>query len=255
MRLPRPLTALLLALLLALGCSMAGAAEVQVAVATNFLVPMQKIAAAFARDTGHTAVLAFGSTGRFYAQVRNGAPFEVLLSADDETPLRLEQDGRTVPGTRATYAVGRLVLWSAAPGVVDAQGAVLRRPGDSRIAIADPRLAPYGGAALQTLQALGLAQALAPRLVQGESIAQAHQFVATGNAAMGFVALSQVMVDGRIGRGSHWLVPAQLHAPLRQDAVLLAPGRANPAARALLDYLRTDAARAVIRAHGYELPS
>jgi molybdate transport system substrate-binding protein len=247
----RALIALLLPLALA---GAARAAEVQVAVAANFMVPMQKIAAAFERETGHKAVLSFGSTGRIYAQVRNGAPFEVFLSADHETPLRLEQEGRTVPGTRATYAVGRLVLWSAMPGVVDDQGAVLRRPRDGKIAIADPRLAPYGAAAAQAMHELGLAKALQPRLVQGDSIAQAHQFVATGNAPMGFVALSQVMADGRIGRGSAWIVPAQLHEPIRQDAVLLAAGRDNPAARALLAYLRSDAARVVIRAHGYELP-
>jgi molybdate transport system substrate-binding protein len=247
----RALIALLLPLALA---GAARAAEVQVAVAANFMVPMQKIAAAFERETGHKAVLSFGSTGRIYAQVRNGAPFDVLVSADDETPLRLEQEGRTVPGTRFTYAVGRLVLWSAMPGVVDDQGAVLRRPGDSKIAIADPRLAPYGAAAAQAMHELGLAKALQPRLVQGDSIAQAHQFVATGNAPMGFVALSQVMADGRIARGSAWIVPAQLHEPLRQDAVLLAAGRDNPAARALLAWLRSDAARVIIRAHGYELP-
>lgn len=247
----RALIALLLPLALA---GAARAAEVQVAVAANFMVPMQKIAAAFERETGHKAVLSFGSTGRIYAQVRNGAPFDVLVSADDETPLRLEQEGRTVPGTRFTYAVGRLVLWSAMPGVVDDQGAVLRRPGDGKIAIADPRLAPYGAAAAQAMHELGLAKALQPRLVQGDSIAQAHQFVATGNAPMGFVALSQVMADGRIARGSAWIVPAQLHEPLRQDAVLLAAGRDNPAARALLTWLRSDAARVIIRAHGYELP-
>ena len=232
---------------------LAGAAEVSVAVAANFTAPMQKIASAFEQATGHRAVLAFGSTGRFYAQVKNGAPFQVLLAADDETPLRLEKEGLAVAGTRFTYATGRLVLWSAAPGVVDARGDVLRKGGDGKIAIADPRLAPYGAAALQTLQHLGLAQALAPRLVQGESIGQAHQFVATGNAAMGFVALSQVMDNGRIAKGSAWIVPPTLHAPIRQDAVLLNAGKDNAAAQALLAYLRSDAARAIVRAHGYEL--
>ena len=232
---------------------LAGAAEVSVAVAANFTAPMQKIASAFEQATGHRVVLAFGSTGRFYAQVKNGAPFHVLLAADDETPARLDREGLAVAGTRFTYATGRLVLWSAAAGVVDARGDVLRKGGDGKIAIADPRLAPYGAAALQTLQHLGLAQALAPRLVQGESIGQAHQFVATGNAAMGFVALSQVMDNGRIAKGSAWIVPATLHAPIRQDAVLLNAGKDNAAAQALLAYLRSDAARAIVRAHGYEL--
>jgi molybdate transport system substrate-binding protein len=231
----------------------AAAAEVQVAVAANFTAPMQKIAAAFERDTGHKAVLAFGSTGRFYAQVKNGAPFEVLLAADDETPAKLEQEGLTVPGSRFTYANGRLVLWSATPGVVDAQGEVLREPGNGKVAIADPKLAPYGAAAVEAMTRLGVADQLKPRLVQAENIAQAFQFVSTGNAPIGFVALSQVMADGQLTRGSAWVVPQHLHARIRQDAVLLARGKDNAAARALLAYLRGDAARAIIRAHGYEL--
>ncbi len=245
---PRPVLALLIACASAAAC----AAEVSVAVAANFTAPMQKIAAAFERDTGHKALLAFGSTGRFYAQVRNGAPFHVLLSADDETPARLEQEGVAVAGSRFTYATGRLVLWSATPGLVAPQGAVLRAPGTGRVAVADPKLAPYGAAAVEAMRKLGVESSLRPRLVQGESIAQAYQFVATGNAAMGFVALSQVMADGRIDKGSSWVVPAALHSPIRQDAVLLRPGRDSPAAAALLAYLRTEAARAIIRAHGYE---
>jgi molybdate transport system substrate-binding protein len=235
---------------LALG---AQAAEVSVAVASNVTVPMQKIAAAFERETGHKALLAFGSTGRLYAQVKNGAPFQVLVAADDETPARMEQEGLAVRGTRFTYAIGRLVLWSASPGVVDPQGEVLRKVGGARLAIADPKLAPYGRAALETLHKLGLTSAVQARLVQGENIAQAYQFVASGNAPLGFVALSQVMVDGRMAHGSAWVVPSSLHAPIRQDAVLLATGKDQPAAAALLAYLRGDAARAVLRAHGYEL--
>ena len=238
--------------LLALCGATAHAADVSVAVASNFTVPMQEIAAAFERDTGHRAVLASGSTGRFYAQVKNGAPFQVLLAADEATPARLEHEGAAVTGTRFTYATGRLVLWSATPGVVDDRGEVLRRPGGGRIAIADPKLAPYGSAALQALRNLGVADTLAPRLVQGENIGQAYQFASTGNAQLGFVALSQVMVDGRISRGSWWIVPADLHAPIRQDAVLLTPGKDAPAARAFLAYLRGDTARAIVRAHGYE---
>lgn len=246
----RRFAAAALALCLAAG---ARAAEVGVAVAANFTAPMQEIAAAFERDTGHKAVPAFGSTGRFYAQLKHGAPYQVLLAADGETPARLEQEGLAVPGSRFTYATGRLVLWSATPGVVDSQGEVLRRAGDGKIAIADPKLAPYGAAALQAMTRLGVLEALRPRLVQGESIAQAWQFVSTGNAPMGFVALSQVMAGGRIARGSAWVVPARLHDPIRQDAVLLAAGQGNPAAAALLAYLRGDTARAIIRAHGYGL--
>lgn len=240
------------ALLLLAGFMPARAGQVSVAVAANFGAPMQKIAQAFEQDTGHKAILAFGSTGNFYAQIRNGAPFQVLLAADDETPLRLERDGATVAGTRFTYATGRLVLWSQQPGLVDAKGEVLRSGSFRRIAIADPKLAPYGAAAMQTLEKLGVLAALRPRIVQGGNIAQAYQFVATGNAQLGFVALSQVMSDGRIAQGSAWIVPADLHAPIRQDAVLLASGRENPAASALLAYLRGEKARAVIRSYGYE---
>ncbi|MEZ0308359.1 MAG: molybdate ABC transporter substrate-binding protein [Ramlibacter sp.] len=239
-----------------MGCALLGqgahAAELQVAVAANFTAPMQKIATAFEAETGHKLLLSFGSTGKFYAQVRNGAPFQVLLAADDETPARLEKEGLAAGGTRFTYATGRLALWSAQPGVVDDKGDVLRRPGAGRIALADPKLAPYGAAAVEALTKLGLLQALQPRFVQGENIAQAYQFVVTGNAPLGFVALSQVMVDGKIARGSGWVVPSSLHTPIRQDAVVLAGGKDNAAAAALVAFLRSDKARAIIRAYGYE---
>jgi molybdate transport system substrate-binding protein len=231
----------------------AHAGEVQVAVAANFTAPMQQIASAFARDTGHKAVLAFGATGRFYAQVKNGAPFEVLLAADDETPARLEKDGLTVPGSRFTYATGRLVLWSAREGFVDAQGKVLQGAGFSHLAIANPKTAPYGAAAVEVLHKLDLYARLQPKIVQGESIAQAYQFASTGNAELGFVALSQVAHDGKFTSGSGWIVPAAMHSPIRQDAVILARGSANPAARALADYLKSDKAKTVIRSFGYEL--
>ena len=244
---------LLLALAACIACAGgARAAEVQVAVAANFSAPMRKIAAAFAADTGHKAVLSFGATGMFYAQIRNGAPFQLLLAADDETPARLEKEGLALAGSRFTYATGRLVLWSAQPGVVDDKGAVLRKPGAGRIAVANPKLAPYGAAAIEALTGLGLLQALQSRLVQGENIGQAYQFAATGNAPLGFVALSQVMVDGRIAKGSAWVVPASLHQPIRQDAVLLATGKDNPAAGALAAYLRGEQARAIIHSYGYE---
>ncbi len=229
------------------------AGEVQVAVAANFAAPMQRIAAAFERDTGHQARLAFGGTGKFYAQIKHGAPFQVFLAADAETPARLEREGLARPGSRFTYAVGRLVLWSARPGFVDGQGAVLKRGGFDRLALANPKLAPYGAAAVQVLQRLDQLAALQARFVQGENVGQAYQFVATGSAELGFVALSQVAKDGVVASGSGWLVPASLHAPIRQDAVLLARGRGNPAAAALMQYLRGDAAKAIIRAFGYDL--
>jgi molybdate transport system substrate-binding protein len=228
------------------------AAEVRVAVAANFAAAMQQIAAAFEQDTGHQAVLAPGSTGRFYAQVKNGAPFDVLLAADDETPARLEKEGFALAGTRFTYAIGRLVLWSASAGVVDGRGEVLRSGSFTRLAIADPKLAPYGAAAVQAMERLGVAARLRTRLVQGESIAQAHQFVATGNAQLGFVALSQVTSAERLTGGSAWLVPRELHDPIRQDAVLLNRARGNAAASALAQYLRGERALAILRAHGYE---
>lgn len=240
--------------LLLLLCAFGGAraAEVQVAVAANFAAPMQKIAAAFARETGHKALLAIGSTGRFYAQVKSGAPFQVLLAADEETPARLAAEGLAVGASRFTYATGRLVLWSAQAGLVDPEGQVLRAGGFERLAIADPRLAPYGAAAMEVITRMELPRGVIGRIVQGESVAQAFQFVVTGNAQLGFVALSQVMADGRMAKGSAWVVPATMHKPIRQDAILLNQGQGNAAAAALLQFLRGDAARALLRAHGYE---
>ena len=255
-RVMAPLMALVVALSLVLGrVGAAQAAPLQVAVAANFAVPAQKIARGFERETGQRLSIALGSTGKFYAQIRHGAPFAVLLAADSETPQRLVREGLALADSRLTYAVGQLVLWSAQPGLVDAQGEVLARMArgqlTGKLALADPRLAPYGAAAQQTLQQLGLAEALQPHVVLGENIAQAHQFVKSGNALLGLVALSQVMEEGRIASGSAWRVPAGLHAPIRQDAVLLKAGSSEPAARAFLQYLRSDAARAVIAAHGY----
>lgn len=226
------------------------AAEVQVAVAANFTAPMQKIAPLFEADTGHKARLAFGSTGRFYAQIRNGAPFDVLLAADDETPSRLEREGQG--GGRFTYAIGKLVLWSKQPTLVDDKGDVLRSGRFDKLALADPRLAPYGAAAIETMTKLGVIDALRPKFVQGENIAQTWQFVATENAQLGFVALSQVWADGKLKEGSAWLVPATLYTPIRQDAILLNRGRDKAAATALLQYLRGDKARAIIQSYGYE---
>jgi molybdate transport system substrate-binding protein len=244
--------------LIGMACSLlwgafAQAADVSVAVAANFAAPMQKIAAAFEQATGHKAQLALGSTGKFYAQIRNGAPFDVFLSADDETPARLEAEGAVVAGSRFTYATGRLALWSKMPGYVDDKGAVLRKGDFDRLALADPKLAPYGAAAMEVLTSLGLLQATQPKWVQGENIAQTYQFVSTGNAPLGFVALSQVMLDGRVAEGSAWVVPASMHQALRQDAALLRRGQENPVAVALVAYLRSDKARTIIRTHGYDL--
>lgn len=228
--------------------------EVSVAVAANFSGPMQVIAALFERDTGHKASLSFGATGKFYAQISHGAPFQVLLSADDETPARLIREGNAVAGSAMTYAIGRLVLWSADPALIDAQGEILKKGGFKHLAIANPKTAPYGAAALQTLEKLGIGEQNKARLVQGENIVQTHQFVSTGTAELGFVAWSQVIRNGQIASGSGWRVPAHLHAPIRQDAVILAKGRDKPAASALLTYLKSAKAQSVIQSFGYELP-
>lgn len=235
----------------ALSLCVARAAEVNVAVAANFTAPMNVIAQSFENDTGHKAKLAFGSTGRFYAQIKNGAPFDMLLSADDETPAKLVQEGAADPASRFTYAIGSLVLWSPKAGFVDDKGDVLRRGPYGKLAIANPKTAPYGRAAIETLTRLGVLSAVEPKFVQGENIAQTFQFVSSGNADLGFVALSQVMQDGKVQNGSAWIVPADLHDPIRQDAVLLTRGRGNPAAQALLEYLKGDKARRVIRSFGY----
>jgi molybdate transport system substrate-binding protein len=249
---------LLLALAGSLFGALAQAGEVTVAVAANFTAPMQKIAQAFEQDTGHKAQLAFGATGKFYAQIKNGAPFAVLLAADDETPARLEKEGLAVAGTRLTYALGRLALWSKSPSLVDDQGEVLRgnrfeKLGIHKIAMADPKLAPYGAAAMEVMTHLGVWPAVKTKLVQGESIGQTYQFVSTENAQLGFVALSQISIDGRITQGSAWVVPQSMHTPLKQDAVLLNTGKDNAAAQALLKYLQADKAKTIIRQYGYAL--
>jgi molybdate transport system substrate-binding protein len=242
-----------LAALLALGATLAvHAAEVQVAVAANFAGAMKALAADFEKATGHKAVLASGATGKFYAQIRSGAPFDVFLAADDETPARLDKEGAAVPGSRFTYATGKLVLWSAKPDLVDARGEVLQNGRFAHIALAAPKLAPYGAAAVETMTRLGVLARLAPKFVQGESIGQTFGFVSSGNAELGFVALSQVWENGKLKSGSAWIVPAELHSPIRQDAVLLARGKDNAAAVALMAFLKSDAAKAVIRSFGYE---
>ena len=233
--------------------SQARADEVSIAVAANFTAPMQKIAAEFEKDSGHKVVAAFGSTGKFYAQIKNGAPFEVLLTADDETPTRLVTENAAVAGTQFTYAVGKLVLWAAKPAVVDAAGEVLKKGDFEHIALANPKLAPYGAAAIQAMKALGVYEALAAKVVTAENITQSYQFISTGNAQLGFVALSQVLKDGKI-EGSAWLVPAKLYQPIRQDAVILEKGKGKPAAEALMKFLKSDKAKAVIRSYGYDLP-
>ena len=247
------LSALLLAWMVLLAPAAALAGEVQVAISANFSAPMKLIAAIFEKDTGHKTVLSFGATGKFYAQITNGAPYEVFLSADESTPAKLQQEGAAVSGSSFTYATGKLVLWSAKPGVVDASGDVLKNGDFKTLAIAAPKLAPYGKAAVETLAKLGLTAAVEPKLVTGESIGQAFSFVSTGNAELGFLALSQVYEGGKIKTGSGWIVPASLHSPIRQNAVLLTKGKDNAAAAALMAFLKTEKAKSVMRSFGYQL--
>lgn len=232
--------------------SSVSAAEVKLAVAANFTAPVKQIAAEFEKDTGHTVVISTGATGGLYTQIKNGAPFEVFLAADDERPALAVKESLGIDGTVFTYAIGRLVLWSAKPGFVDDKGEVLKKGVFNKISFANPKTAPYGAAAMETLAKLGLQESLSPKFVQGDNITQAWQFVATGNAELGFIALSQVWLDGKLKEGSAWIVPAELHTPIRQDAVLLTKGAANPAAKAFLDYLKGNKARAVIKAYGYD---
>ncbi|MDO6388081.1 molybdate ABC transporter substrate-binding protein [Uliginosibacterium sp. 31-12] len=244
----------LISLLAAIGLvSPVLADEVKVAVAANFTAPMQKIAAEFEKDTGHKAVVSTGATGAFYAQIKNGAPFEVFLSADDETPAKLEAEGAGLKGSRFTYAIGKLVLWSAKAGVVDDKGAVLKKGGFAKLALANPKTAPYGAAAIELMKKQGVFDSLQAKIVQGENISQAFQFVSTGNAELGFVALSQVWQDGALKSGSAWIVPASEYTPIRQDAILLGNGAGKPAAEALLKYLKGDKALAVIKSYGYDI--
>jgi len=238
----------IVALMLAAAPSLA--AETRVAVAANFTEPAKDIAAAFAKATGHRATLSFGASGVFYTQITQGAPFEIFLSADTERPEKIEKDGLGVPGSRFTYAVGRLVLYSTQAGLVDNGGKVLASDKFAKLSIADPAAAPYGAAAVEAMNKLGVYARLESKLVKGSSLAQAYQFVSTGAAELGFVALSQVI---KLSGGSRWLVPARLHKPIAQQAILLKTGASNPAAAAFVKFMKGAQARAIIKRYGYEI--
>jgi molybdate transport system substrate-binding protein len=237
------------AIVLIVAASAARAGETSVAVAANFTEPATEIARLFTEETGHTAVLSFGASGQLYTQISQGAPFEVFLSADAARPATALTEGFGVEGSLFTYAIGRLVLFSADPELVTGPE-TLEAGRFDKIAVADPATAPYGAAAVETMQRLGVAEALAPKLVQGTNISQTYQFVATGNAELGFVALSQVIADQA---GSRWIVPGEMHAPIRQDAVLLSAGADSDAAKAFLEFLKGPRAAAVIERFGYGL--
>ena len=250
----RPLIPNVLAALM--GCfafATAQADEVQVAVAANFTAPIQAIASDFEKDTGHKLIAAYGATGQFYTQIKNGAPFEVFLAADDATPEKLEKEGDIVPGSRFTYAIGTLALWSATDGYIDGTDKVLVGNQYKHLSIANHKAAPYGLAATQVLAKLGLTDKVKDKIVEGQNITQAYQFVSTGNAELGFVALSQIYKDGKVSEGSAWIVPETMHDPIRQDAVILKKGEHNPAAKALAEYLKGPKATAIIQSYGYHL--
>ncbi len=230
----------------------APADEALVAVAANFAEAAEALREDFEQNTGHRLLLTTGSTGKLYAQISRSAPFHALLSADEKTPALLESERKAVPGSRFTYAVGRLALWSADPGRIGADGrAALLAPSVRHIAIANPALAPYGAAAREALQALEIWEAVRARIVMGENVGQAHSFVATGAAELGFVAYSAVLSPRLREQGSHWEVPGDLYQPIRQDAVLLLPGQDRPVAAAFLEYLHSPAARQTIARYGY----
>ncbi len=244
----------LLVALLAMAVQGAQAGDVRVAVAANFTAPMQQIAPLFEQASGHKVSLSFGSTGKFYAQIKQGAPYDILVSADTKTPKKLDGDGLTVNGSRFVYALGKLVLWSAQPGYVDGKGEVLGKGGYNKISIGYPKLAVYGTAAQEVLAELGLWKTLLPRMVKGENITQAYQFVASGNAELGFIALSQITKDGKVTGGSYWIVPSHLYSKIEQSAVMLSGAKDVEASKAFLAFLKGPQAATVIRSYGYELP-
>ncbi len=241
-------------LLLCLTYSVLGwSGEVLVAVAANFSAPIQRITAAFEKDTGNKVNISIGSTGKFYTQIKNGAPYQILLAADNETPEKLEKEGFAQVGSKFTYAVGKLVLWSKQPGFVDEKGDVLKSGNFMHISVADPKLAPYGLAAVQTLAKLGIDHQITSKVVWGENIGQTFLFVDSKSAELGFVALSQVYADGHIKEGSAWVVPESMHTPIKQDAVLLSQGVKNPVALTFFSYLKSPRVKEIIKSYGYEL--
>jgi molybdate transport system substrate-binding protein len=242
------LTRLLLVLALSGQCN---AAEIRIATASNFRNAMTALAREYEQASGHQVVPVYGSTGKHFAQIMNGAPFDAFFAADARRPEQLEQDGLTVPGSRFTYARGRLVLWSPRSDYVDAHGRILEQGDFRRLAIANPELAPYGAAARDVLQSLGLWQDLSQRLVQGENIGQAFLFVHSGNAELGFVAWSQLVSGAQEVQGSFWLVPESLYNPVEQQAVALTDTEAT---RAFMSYIRSEEAAGIIRDHGYATP-
>lgn len=229
----------------------ATADELLVAAASNFSAPMAELVTRFEAQTDHEVEVAYGSSGRLFAQISNGAPFQIFFSADQDKPERLLASGLAVPGSSFTYATGALVLWSADGNAGFADASILSQDTRLRIAIANPRVAPYGAAAMAAIESLGLSEVVVGRLVQGENIAQTYQFVDSGNAPLGFVAKSQVFRDGRLRQGSAWEVPEDLHAPIRQDAVLLSSAEDCQSCRQFLEFVQQREQQALLAGWGY----
>lgn len=244
-------TLMVLTMMCALG--QVSAAEVKLAVAANFTKPIQDLAVKYEKATGDKLVMSFGATGALYAQIKNGAPFDVFLAADNKAPKRAVAEGYGVEGTTFTYAIGKLVLWSKDPQFVTNE-TTLKQSELKKLAVADAKLAPYGVAAEETLKKLGLYEALSPKFVVGGNIGQTYQFVSTGNAQAGFVALSQCYKDGKFTSGSGWIVPSEYYSAIRQDGVLLKNGANVEAARRFIDYLKSSPEADHIRtAFGYDM--
>ncbi len=227
------------------------AEEIRVAAASNFRNTGRMLAEQFNASHSEQVVMIFGSSGKLYSQISKGAPFDVLLSADAERPQKLEADGHAIAGTRVTYAIGKLVLWSSKTGLVDAQGEILRSGGFNKITMANPRHAPYGAAAREVLQKLQLEAALKGKIVLGGNIEQAFQYITSGNVDLGFVARAQLAQSIWGSQGSRWDVPDSLYTPIEQQAVLI---HDKPAARKFMALLSSPAARQLIQSHGYDLP-
>jgi molybdate transport system substrate-binding protein len=243
---------LLSLVLFSLAVTPALAEQALVAVAANFIGPFREVAMEFEKTTGHTVQVASGSSGSFYTQIKNGAPFAVFFSADNERPKLLEEEGLGVKGSRFTYAIGRLVLWSSDPDLMKGED-TLRSEKFKHLAIANPKTAPYGVAAMQAMQKLGVWESIQPRLVMGENMGQTLGFVESGNAELGFLALSQVLDPKMKGKGGRWDVPSHLHEPIKQDVVLLEKGKDNSAANALMEFMGGPQVKAIIERYGYEL--
>lgn len=230
--------------------TMVQAKEIHVAVAANFAKPMERLKQTFTHATGHHIIVSMGSTGQLYAQIINGAPFEIFLAADTTHPQQLIKE--QVAEGFTIYAIGQLVLWSKDPTLVDIEGQVLRTDKFKQLAIANPKMAPYGLAARQVLEKLTLWETLQPKIVQGNNVGQTYQFIAIGNAELGFIARAQYQATAKTDQGSHWFVPTSLHTPIQQGAVLLKPGENNSAAKAFMQFLKTPSTRKIIETFGYE---